>query len=392
MLKLSSSRVDTSRASCARHITMPLMKKPVSTRVAAAGAASHPTIDDAEFLEWDPAKISSKIEVFRSGVSAAGLVESQLVLSEYFTKKQMNHLWKYFERKELTSATPEAKKAWTGIKATSKTKNKDNHEVLTVAIAFPNQWQRHITTITNKVSAVQEETMERKRWYKGELQVKHGHSEAQAMIDKGKYEEAEDSDGDTCYYKVEKTEKFTKQKINTADVVQSCDTDKDTSENLASLMLSDGAFDHMNLETPTWLKKRPAAAKAIGRQPKMLKITGHNPEPAPAPQPAPKPTPPTPEQKAKQVCKTYLNQLNAKIPKVMSAVESLKRSKDASSLLQKAKEVLGVCRCCVGLCLVVLVCVGLGWFVLFWFCLFRCVLGLVWCVLLCFGLIWFVLM
>ena len=42
-----------------------------------------------------------------------------------------------------------------------------------------------------------------KTYYLGQLEVKHGVEEADALIKQGKYEKVYDSDGDSCYEEVQ---------------------------------------------------------------------------------------------------------------------------------------------------------------------------------------------
>ena len=95
-------------------------------------------------------------------------------------------------------ASDQAKKAWDQINSANwrQGSNETKVKALAMQICKPHAWEAHFIAENHELTKTKSSTTERKHMYYGELCNKHDKEEADWLIETGKVEEAEDSDGD----------------------------------------------------------------------------------------------------------------------------------------------------------------------------------------------------
>ena len=76
-------------------------------------------------------------------------------------------------------------------------------KILAMQVMNPTRWKEFLVQESNSLTRRITKEVKKIRYYRGELIQKHGQQEFEELLAKGKFEEVEDSDGDTCYYKKE---------------------------------------------------------------------------------------------------------------------------------------------------------------------------------------------
>lgn len=297
-----------------------------------------PSILDAKFITWAPTPFSDKINSFRQQITEHKLKREQVELSDYFTSSQQNHLFKYFERKQLPAASAAAQQAVAAINELPMRsgKNEKKRDILTVAIGFPSDWQQSVVSMSTSFSVESLEASKGKRWYRGEIEQRHGCSEALRLIGKKVYQLDADSDGDECFYRAEKSDSVITKRKKEGKLAQTTSIDVEASSKLATALNASenksAILDFLNFDCGQKnAMKRPAAAV------EDEDVAGDEGANAKAEKPEM-----SPSEKAKKNSKFYITKLNAQILRMMAAVESLKGKTDASSVCSLAKASLQV--------------------------------------------------
>ena len=199
----------------------------------------HVTIGDDKqsrvLAEVQDKSLQEKIVLFREKVVAQkGKVNAASLLRNYFSPAEMSNLWGRLKRYISSSDAKETTtRHWVEVCDKQKREGKQElkNKALCMQLAFPREWEDTWVHEVKKVSKVSTKGTKTVKYYRGELEQLHGVAEANAFIQKGKYVESEDSDGDICYRKTQKYEEEHTESRNEAELksstrVQSDDTAK----------------------------------------------------------------------------------------------------------------------------------------------------------------------
>lgn len=177
--------------------------QPLKKPAAADKAANASEAEDSKKDEWAPLPenkaelervlndpnvkpIDKKLAKFRAAVSpdedAASMFQK---MKKFFEPGEMSTLWGRFG---------------------TLVNNSSSDSKLAMQVMRPQKWQSFLAQESNTLTRKVAKQVQRKRYYKGELIRIHGQEEFDDFLARGKFEETEDSDGDVCYYKKEKSE------------------------------------------------------------------------------------------------------------------------------------------------------------------------------------------
>ena len=163
-------------------------------------------------------------------VSQNGGVDAQKSLRKYFTEAEMSNLWGRLKRHiNGANTSRQTKDEWSTICAkgqrSGKTELKNN--ALMMQLSFPRDWEDRWVHEVRKVSTSKAKGFDVKLYYKGELEQLHGVAEANKFIEKGKYEQVTDDQGDICYRKVQHFERESTSRDNVAEFKSSSKIEAD---------------------------------------------------------------------------------------------------------------------------------------------------------------------
>ena len=95
------------------------------------------------------------------------------------------------------------------------------NKALCLQLAYPREWEDNWVHEVKKIIKSNSKSKTTGYFYKGELEQIHGTAEANLFIQKGKYAESEDSDGDVVYKKVSKQTQESTTMTNEASLASS---------------------------------------------------------------------------------------------------------------------------------------------------------------------------
>jgi len=152
--------------------------------------------------------LDQKVELFRQYFDDKKNVQNRSkYLKLFFKKDEMSKLWGKLQT-AMKKCSAETQKEWDRIKELPAREGKTaaKQHVLALKLCCPEDWEHRLASSSTVAGKRTSHKKTKEKFYRGELDVKHGKDEAEWMIKKGKYKEEEDSDGDTVYVRTNKTE------------------------------------------------------------------------------------------------------------------------------------------------------------------------------------------
>ena len=202
----------------------PVMKKPAAAKAASAkAAAADPKTADAgemkprpecvaelKKIEADPnvKPLDKKLARFRACADPnADGAELFKLLKKFFEPSERSALWGRFGTL-VNGQSPETQQAWNKICNMDwrSGKQEAKGKILAMQAVNPSKWKDFLVHESNTLTRKVTKEVKKKRYYRGELLQLHGQEEFDSFVEKGKFEVGEDSDGDECFYKKEKSE------------------------------------------------------------------------------------------------------------------------------------------------------------------------------------------
>ena len=244
-----------------------------------------PSIEhDMTFKVWNPKPLKKKIDEFRKQANDLkwDVVKVKANLRNLFTQNELSHM--YGNLKRDTDKDDNLKKS---IVEQSKQvgRNKVQQDVLSTQLLNPNEWKTMIVAKTAEIGVEFNEMKTKEKFTRGELEQKHGIMEATRLIEKGKWEREEDSDGDSVYVKVSKSENIKGHRKVGASIRGEKFADASKMDDMVSMLTGGGGHSSIGDQCLDVLgmtfgfkgeeeekkgkrnnvKKRPAASIKIGR-------------------------------------------------------------------------------------------------------------------------------
>lgn len=193
----------------------PVMKKPAAAKAAAAAADGEmkprpECVAELKKIEADPTvkPLDKKLARFRACADPnADGTELFKLLKKFFEPSEMSALWGRFGTL-VNGQSPETQQAWHKICNMDwrSGKQEAKGKILAMQVVNPSKWKDFLVHESNTLTRKVTKEVKKKRYYRGELLQLHGQEEFESFVEKGKFEVGEDSDGDECFYKKEKSE------------------------------------------------------------------------------------------------------------------------------------------------------------------------------------------
>ena len=191
----------------------PVLKRPAAATVPADDRAADPMAplpenkDELEKVLADPniKPLDKKLAKFKAAVKPdedASAMFAKMKL--FFEPSEMSCLWGRFGTL-INGSAGEQQDAWKSICNMDWRSGKveAKGKILAMQVMNPTRWKEFLVQESNSLTRRITKEVKKIRYYRGELIQKHGQQEFEELLAKGKFEEVEDSDGDTCYYKKE---------------------------------------------------------------------------------------------------------------------------------------------------------------------------------------------
>lgn len=201
------------RAKCppiAHHSVMGSMKAMKSMKAKKAGKMLTKQPDDINEehddvdLGIESMSLEQKIDAFKEFcLSQSDDTAKGQFLKRYFKPHEMSSLWSRLKTMRK-KASPQIAEEWQKLENLGHRAGKTDrkNDFLAVALVHPDSWESRVVSMSRSY----EKSIGRRKlgraMYWGELVQAHGYSEAKAFIDKGKYEEFVDKDGDKYWKKI----------------------------------------------------------------------------------------------------------------------------------------------------------------------------------------------
>ena len=195
----------------------------------------------------------------------------QMNVKVLFNAAEMSALWNFMKR-WVAKASPETKKKWQALKdmpargAEAAGKNAIKLQTLNLALVR-RDWEELMATDNTSVYEDNQQKMKAKWRYHGEIEQEMGIRQANAFIDKGKFEKGEDSDGDSVYRKISMAEEKTTGRKRTISTTKTARVAK-----VSDLDMLESEADKMFAFDNGITKRKPKALKngeplAVGDRP-----------------------------------------------------------------------------------------------------------------------------
>ena len=85
--------------------------------------------------------------------------------------------------------------------------------ILNLAMVRKHDWEEHALVVGVTATETHTKAATGKWLYRGELEAKLGKGQTRRFLMKGKYEKGEDSDGDSVYRKIQKSDSYSKSVV-----------------------------------------------------------------------------------------------------------------------------------------------------------------------------------
>ena len=250
--------------------------------------------------------LEQKIVAFRKIIvdqkASGGDINAKALLKQWFSDGEMSTLWGRLNRFMKGHASKASKDEWAavGSKGHREGKVAIKNNTLALMLAFPDTWEQQFVAESTRIEESKAKGSKTKLYYRGELEQIHGIAECDDFLNKGKYEECVDSDGDVCYKKKQKFETNAKTLTKTAETKSQSRAEKEQCDALVEQMA--GWFETEGEaildDGGRGLNKKPAAAifntpkKGKGNKTPAALVEPDGPEPdGTEPEEKPKKTP-----------------------------------------------------------------------------------------------------
>ena len=147
--------------------------------------------------------LDEKVDAFKKQVAKMGAQQEPKLelLRTFFTPTEMSALWGRLTTQRGKSDMS-IKEAWGALcSLPTNSALKKRLVMLDFVIKPPGAWQTTLLTQTDDLTRKDTNSRHNQQYTRGELEVIHGIAEASRLIEAGKFDRAEDSDGDEVFVK-----------------------------------------------------------------------------------------------------------------------------------------------------------------------------------------------
>ena len=213
--------------------------------------------------------LKEKIEAYAKAMIEQDVtVLKKVHLPALFTPQEMSSLWQMLKG-WVAKASPTVKSKWNEIQKMNMShgggngKNEQKMAILNLALVRKMDWEEMVVEMSTEVSTTNDKEITGTWAYRGELERQVGKSTAKRWIESGKWEKGYDSDDESMYRKVQKSDREKRSVAARSQQKKTGTGDLDDFEKLQQAMMD--AFNSDRLGTVA-TKKSKREPKDPGKQ------------------------------------------------------------------------------------------------------------------------------